>query len=51
MQELIDDFDAAKKKEQELSDNFEDAERKCTRAKSLIEKLANEEVNWEVSLK
>jgi len=50
MQELIDDFDAAKKKEQELSDNFEDADRKCTRAKSLIEKLANEEVNWEISL-
>jgi dynein heavy chain len=51
MQELIDDFDAAKKREQELTDNFDDAERKCSRAKSLIEKLANEEVNWEISLK
>jgi dynein heavy chain len=51
MQALIDDFDAAKKKEQELTDNFDDAERKCARAKSLIEKLANEEVNWEISLK
>lgn len=51
MQALINDFDAAKKREQELTDNFEDAERKCTRAKSLIEKLANEEVNWEISLK
>lgn len=50
MQALIDDFDAAKKKEQELSDNFEDAERKCARAKSLIEKLAGEEVNWAKSL-
>tara|TARA_B110000285_G_C15080970_1_gene593467 strand:- start:407 stop:1534 length:1128 start_codon:yes stop_codon:yes gene_type:complete len=51
MQALIDDFDAAKKREQELSDNFEDAERKCARAKSLIEKLATEEVNWDISLK
>ena len=51
MQKLIDEFDAAKAKEQELSDNFDDAEKKCSRAKSLIEKLANEEVNWEISLK
>jgi len=51
MQALIDDFDAAKKKEQELTDNYEDAERKLSRAKSLIEKLANEEVNWEINLK
>jgi dynein heavy chain len=51
MQALIDDFDAAKKKEQELTDNFDDAERKCNRARALIDKLANEEVNWEISLK
>jgi dynein heavy chain len=51
MQELINDFDAAKKKEQELTDNFDDAERKCNRARALIDKLANEEVNWEISLK
>ena len=51
MQALIDDFDAAKKKEQELSDNFEDAQRKCERAKSLIEKLAGEEKSWDLNLK
>lgn len=51
MQELINDFDAARKKEQELTDNFDDAERKCNRARALIDKLANEEVNWEISLK
>lgn len=51
MQALIDDFDAAKKREQELSDNFDDAERKSARAVSLIEKLANEEVNWAINLK
>lgn len=51
MQKLIDEFDAAKAKEQELTNNFDDAEKKCSRAKSLIEKLANEEVNWEISLR
>lgn len=51
MQALIDDFDAAKKKEQELSDNYDNSERKCARAKSLIEKLAGEEINWAESLK
>jgi dynein heavy chain len=51
MQKLIDEFDAAKAKEQELTDNFDDAEKKCSRAKSLIEKLANEEINWEISLR
>jgi len=51
MQKLIDDFNAAKAHEQKLSDDFENADRKCTRAKALIEKLGDEEVNWDVSLK
>lgn len=50
MQGLIDEFDAAKAKEQKLSDDFETAERKCSRAKSLIEKLGDEEVNWQNAL-
>lgn len=50
MQGLIDEFDAAKAKEQKLSDDFETAERKCSRAKSLIEKLGDEEVNWQEAL-
>lgn len=50
MQSLIDEFDAAKAKEQKLSDDFESAEKKCNRAKSLIEKLGDEEVNWQNSL-
>jgi len=51
MQKLIDEFDAAKAKEQKLADDFETAEKKCTRAKALIEKLGDEEVNWDLSLK
>mmetsp|Transcript_20678 Transcript_20678/g.31630 ORF Transcript_20678/g.31630 Transcript_20678/m.31630 type:complete len:117 (+) Transcript_20678:5044-5394(+) len=51
MQQLIDEFDKAKQFEQDLKNKFDDAERKCTRAKSLIEKLGDEEVNWQISLK
>lgn len=51
MQKLVDEFDAAKAKEQKLADDFDTAERKCTRAKALIEKLGDEEVNWDIALK
>ena len=34
-----------------MTDQYEDSEKKCNRAKSLIEKLSDEEVNWDVSLK
>jgi len=50
MDALIAKFNEAKDKEKELSDSFDLAEKKCTRAKSLIEKLGDEEVNWESSL-
>jgi dynein heavy chain len=51
MQRLVDQFDAAKAKEKALTDQYEDSERKCTRAVSLIEKLADEEVAWARYLK
>ena len=41
----------AKAYEQQLTDQYDDSEKKCNRAKSLIEKLGDEEVNWEISLK
>jgi dynein heavy chain len=50
MAALMAEFDAAKAKEQKLTDQFEDSERKCKRAVSLIEKLGKEEENWKVSL-
>lgn len=50
MQALIDEFDKAKAYEQQLNDQYEDSEKKCNRAKSLIEKLGDEEVNWKISL-
>ena len=33
-----------------MTDDFETADRKCNRAKSLIEKLGDEEKNWEKAL-
>ena len=51
MKALMDEFDAAKAHEQKLTDEFEDADRKCKRAVSLIEKLGKEEENWKESLK
>jgi len=51
MQLLIDEFDAAKAKEIRLAEEFDTADRKCGRAKALIEKLGDEEVNWDVALK
>jgi len=50
MKALMDEFDAAKAHEQKLTDEFEDADRKCKRAVQLIEKLGKEEENWKVSL-
>ena len=50
MQKLQDKLDAAKKKEQQLTDDYETADRKCNRAKSLKEKLKDEEVSWKISL-
>jgi dynein heavy chain len=51
MQKLIEEFDEAKAKEQDLSEQYDEAEKKCRRAKTLIEKLSDEEVNWGVSLR
>lgn len=51
MKNLIDEFDAAKASATKLEDSYNDAERKYNRAKSLIEKLGDEEVNWAKSLK
>ena len=50
MAALMAEFDAAKSKEQRLTDQFEDSERKCKRAVSLIEKLGKEEESWKLSL-
>ena len=47
----MDEFDAAIAKEKNLADDFDTAERKCTRAKALIEKLGDEEFNWKDALK
>jgi dynein heavy chain len=51
MKNLIDEFDAAKASATKLEDSYNDAERKFNRAKSLIEKLGDEEINWAKSLK
>jgi len=50
MDALIAKFNEAKDKEKELSDAFELAEKKCSRAQALIEKLGDEEVNWKIQL-
>jgi chromosome segregation ATPase len=44
MAKLVAQFDEAKAREKELSDQYEDAEKKCNRAVSLIDKLSDEEV-------
>jgi len=51
MQKLIDEFDAAKNFEQQLKNQYDDADRKYKIASSLIEKLGDEEINWKESLK
>jgi len=51
MKRLVDDFDQAKAHEQKLTDQYDDAEKKFNRAKALIEKLGDEEVNWDICLK
>ena len=51
MKALVDELDKAKAYEQQLTDQYDDSYKKCERAKSLIEKLGDEEVNWAVSLK
>jgi dynein heavy chain len=50
MAELVRKFYEAKAKEKALSDQYEDAEKKCNRAVSLIDKLSDEEVAWAESL-
>jgi len=50
MQKLIDEFDAAKQYEQDLKNQYDDADKKYKRAKSLILKLGDEEVNWKIAL-
>ena len=50
MAKLQAEFDEAKAKEVELTNNYTDSDRKCKRAKSLIEKLSNESKSWKVSL-
>jgi len=51
MKALVDELDKAKAYQQQLTDQYDDSDKKCNRAKSLIEKLSDEEVNWAVSLK
>jgi len=51
MKALVDELDKAKAYEQQLTDQYDDSEKKCNRAKALIEKLGDEEVNWADSLK
>jgi dynein heavy chain len=51
MKALVDELDKAKAYEQQLTDQYDDSYKKCERAKSLIEKLGDEEVNWAASLK
>jgi len=51
MKALVDELDKAKAYEQQLTDQYDDSYKKCERAKSLIEKLGDEEVNWAISLK
>lgn len=51
MKALVDELDKAKAYEQQLTDQYDDSEKKCNRAKALIEKLGDEEVNWDISLK
>lgn len=46
MNRLVEELDAAVAKEKKLTNDYETADRKCNRAKSLIEKLKDEEVNW-----
>ena len=50
MAKLVQKFDDAKAKEKALADQYEDAEKKCNRAVSLIDKLSDEEVAWAKSL-
>lgn len=50
MKKLIEEFDAAKAKEVELTTTYETSEKKLNRAKALIEKLGDEEENWKKAL-
>lgn len=50
MDALVAKFNEAKAKEKQLSDDYELSNKKCNRAKSLIEKLGTEGENWKVSL-
>lgn len=50
MAKLVAQFDEAKAREKALSDQYDDSEKKCNRAVSLIDKLSDEEVSWAQSL-
>lgn len=50
MAKLVEELDNAVAREKSLQNQYETAERKCERAKSLIEKLKDEEKNWAVAL-
>lgn len=50
MAKLVEQLDGAVAKEKSLTNQYETAERKCERAKSLIEKLKDEEKNWAIAL-
>ena len=50
MKKLMDEFEATKAEEDRLKAQKDDCEKKCDRAKSLIEKLKEENKNWEISL-
>jgi predicted translin family RNA/ssDNA-binding protein len=47
MKLLVEELDAAEAKKKQLQEDFENAERKLTRANQLISKLKDEEKNWE----
>ena len=50
MKKLMDEFEATKAEEDRLKAQKDDCEKKCERAKSLIEKLKEENKSWEISL-
>lgn len=46
----MDEFEETKAEEERLKAQKDDCEKKCERAKSLIDKLSEENKNWKVSL-
>lgn len=50
LKDLNDDLEAAVAYEKQLINDYETADRRCNRAKELIEKLKDEEIAWKESL-